>query len=587
MTSLFSFTEVRMKKSAAEEFVDLVAARIQAGCQVMFVPTGGQLRLTLKLLYRAAKKAGLGVLAEWDSVRGLEYHAFGKTEDEDAHGTIQNLNVPSSLLAHLVSGTALSKPSVLLRGDKPKRRGHEDEEDAELAEEDPDEIPSGLIVAHDLFAFLAPMPTLATSLKRYVVETGFNSGTHRFPLIVVGTLDQVPPTLAPYIVRVDLPYPELPEVAEAIGELFDNAGNEAIRAATAERRNEVAHLCLGMTLPDAIETVCTALVMTKKVDDGTMRLIEKEKAKIIRNVPGLSHVSRDDVRNTEIGGYEVLKEWCEEQRDAFNGKAAGKLDQPKGTLFIGSPGTGKSAAGRMVAKVFNLPLYMLDVSSVMAGVVGESERQMREALNAVSANRECVLLLDEIDKAMGGAHKTSGDSGVAKRMLGSLLTWMNDKKEKIFVVMTANRNDDLPPELLRPGRLDEIFFVDLPNKTERKAIFEIHLRKRGVEVVKDLSPVIEATHDFSGAEIERAVSAAMKRKAARNREWDGGVLTIDELVASATLVRPIAGIDPVSVDAIRDFGKKFLTSASRPEGNGKTKVPSVRKLRTDDDPSRN
>lgn len=569
--------------TSADEFVDLVVARIKAGCQAMFVATGGQLGLALELLHRAAVKAKYRVVCEWDGLSGCELIQYVKGQPNKSY-KVANTNSATVLLNELASGNLLNSSGK----DQNQLELDEENETRPLSEVEKEKTGAGsksvraLVIAHDLFSYFSPgqqgAVTLPSVLKRHIARSHFNNDEHELPLVILATHDNIPPAIRPYVVAIDLPYPEFPQIDAAVKSVLDSGGSK-LAGTPDSARNEMSRLCLGLTVPETVETVSTACVISKSFNDRTLEIVEKEKAKIIRGIPGLSHVSRKDVQAAEIGGYEVLRGWLEEQKAAYSGKAADKLDNPKGIMLVGSPGTGKSAAGRLVAKVFGSILFQFDISSVMAGIVGESERNLQLALDAVSANQDCVLLMDEVDKGLGGSHRQSGDSGTTKRMLGKVLTWMNDKKSRIFVVMTANRTDDLPPELMRPGRLDDVWFVDLPNKAERRAIFDIHTAKRGLTLMgPSFDSVIEATKDYSGAEIERVVVAAMRAKAAKNPDWLGHDLTVSELASAAASIRPISAIDADGVAAIREFGKK-LKAASLSEEESENKIRrSNRKL---------
>ena len=216
-------------------------------------------------------------------------------------------------------------------------------------------------------------------------------------------------------------------------------------------------------------------------------------------------------RFADVGGLHNLKEWLGRRRDAF--VDAKNKDRPKGILMLGIQGSGKSLSARAVAGLWQLPLLRLDMSAIYNKFIGESERNLREALALADVMAPCVLWIDEIEKSI---HASANDDGVSRRLLGSLLTWMSERQAAVFVVATANDISALPAELLRKGRFDEIFFVDLPDKTVRRSIFEIHLKRRQHSPADfSLDELANASEGFSGAEIEQAIVAALYRAAER------------------------------------------------------------------------
>ena len=209
-----------------------------------------------------------------------------------------------------------------------------------------------------------------------------------------------------------------------------------------------------------------------------------------------------------VGGLGRLKEWLKLREPAFTQEARQYgLPEPKGLALIGIPGTGKSLSAKMIASLWQLPLIRMDMGAVFGGLVGQSEENIRRALTLAETISPCVLWIDEMEKALATG---AGDSGTSLRVFGTLLTWMQDKKKPVFHVATANDVGRLPPELLRRGRFDEIFFLDLPNAEERKEIFAVHLRKRGRRAsAYDLTRLAVAAEGYDGAEIEQAIIDAM------------------------------------------------------------------------------
>ena len=237
------------------------------------------------------------------------------------------------------------------------------------------------------------------------------------------------------------------------------------------------------------------------------------------NRGGILQFEYDTAKFNDVGGLQKLKHWLTQRKPAFMNKAeASHLDTPKGILLIGVQGCGKSLAARATAGIFGLPLLRLDFANLYDKYHGETERNLRDSLNTADVMSPCVLWIDEIEKGLAGR---GGETGTTQRVLGSFLTWMAQKDSQVFVVATANDISELPPELVRKGRFDEIFFVDLPDAGIRELIAAIHLQNRGQQVDDfDLAQIAAATNGFSGAEIEQAVVSALYAAHAQKKSLD-------------------------------------------------------------------
>jgi SpoVK/Ycf46/Vps4 family AAA+-type ATPase len=215
----------------------------------------------------------------------------------------------------------------------------------------------------------------------------------------------------------------------------------------------------------------------------------------------------DTAKFADIGGLARLRQWLISRKPAFDGSAP-KLDAPKGMMLLGVQGCGKSLCARAAAGILNVPLLRLDFGSLYSKWHGESEKNLRDSLRAAEGLAPCVLWIDEMEKALAGGGE--GDGGVSRRVLGTFLTWLSEQRSRIFVVATANDITALPPELVRKGRFDEIFFVDLPQRAARADIFAIHARKRNISLsAPEAGALADRSEGFSGAEIEQAVVAAL------------------------------------------------------------------------------
>ena len=258
----------------------------------------------------------------------------------------------------------------------------------------------------------------------------------------------------------------------------------------------------------------------------------------LMNMDSVLHYEYDTAKMAEVAGLTNLREWLEARRAMMGRESGGdndapyQLDNPKGVLLFGVQGGGKSLAAKAIAGAFSLPLLRLDMAALYNKYIGESERNLREALALADLMHPCVLWIDEIEKGLA----EDSESGVSKRILGTLLTWMAERKTRVFVVATSNDISILPPELMRKGRFDEIFFVDLPGKAVRVEIFRIHMEKRGIDPTDfDLAELADASEGFTGAEIEQAIVSAVFAAVSAGTSVDE-----EELVRAISSTRPLS-----------------------------------------------
>ena len=286
----------------------------------------------------------------------------------------------------------------------------------------------------------------------------------------------------------------------------------------------------GVTVTDARRLVHNAIVDDHAITASDLPAVMRAKYELF-NRGGLVSFEYDTADFSAVAGLDRLKEWLERREPAFRGEA-GTPDAPKGVLLLGVQGAGKSLAAKAVAGQYSLPLLRLDFAVLYDKYIGETERNLREALAIADTMSPCVLWIDEIEK---GVASSDSDHGVSRRVLGTLLTWMAERRSRVFVVATANDIASLPPELMRKGRFDELFFVDLPTATVRAEILRIHLEARGQSAARfDLDRLAAAGDGFSGAEIEQAVVAALYSARARGEPLDTSHL-LQELDATRPL----------------------------------------------------
>jgi SpoVK/Ycf46/Vps4 family AAA+-type ATPase len=312
---------------------------------------------------------------------------------------------------------------------------------------------------------------------------------------------------------LDLPLPGADELGATLDEYVARAAKSlGVRVALQDgEREALVRAAQGLTLTELANALARAIVRDGAVDARTVGALHEEKRQIVRKSPALEYVPAGQALG-DIGGVEALKRWLESRASAFTERARRYgLPVPRGLLLVGVQGAGKSLCARCAAGQWALPLLRLDVGAVFSGLVGSSEANLRHAVALAEALSPCVLWIDEIEKGFAGADRGgAADGGTAARVFGSLLVWLQEKQAPVFVIATANSIEALPAELLRKGRFDEVFFVDLPSAAERLEILRIHLEKRRRDARGfDLETLAEAADGCSGAELEQAVIAGM------------------------------------------------------------------------------
>ena len=324
-------------------------------------------------------------------------------------------------------------------------------------------------------------------------------------MIILTPSARVPDELKDEVVLENLPLPGTDELQEVLNNLTKTSG--ARINLTQLGREKLVKAAVGLTVSQAQRVFAKAIVRDGALDDTDIDLVTGEKRQIIRESEALEFFPYTESMDN-VGGLKVLKEWLGLRDRAFSDRAREYgLPMPKGIALLGIPGTGKSLTAKMIGGLWRMPLLRLDVGALFGSLIGESEERTRRALHLAETIAPCVLWIDEMEKALahGGL-----DSGTSTRVFGSILTWMQEKQAPVFVVATANDISSLPPELLRRGRFDEIFFLDLPTIEERKDIFAVHLRKRRrLPQDFDLDRLAAASEGYVGAEIEQAIIDGM------------------------------------------------------------------------------
>ena len=334
-------------------------------------------------------------------------------------------------------------------------------------------------------------------------------------------------------------------------------------------RSRVVEACLGLTLEEVEKVLAKSVIRSYDLlgeQDFDIDTILAEKRHIIRK-SGILEFFESDRKFDDIGGLETLKDWLTKRERAFYPEAQRfGLPTPKGILLIGVPGCGKSLTAKSIGVFYKMPLLRLDVGRVFGSLVGSSEENMRKAIRTAEAVAPSILWLDELEKAFSGVQSSGqSDAGTTARVFGTFITWLQEKTSPVFVMATANDVSMLPPELMRKGRFDEIFFVDLPSPGERKVIVEIHIRRRGRNPEDfDIDKLVAATQGFSGSEIEQTIISAMYdvyEEATRLGDFSLDITT-EAIVQSSSEIIPLSYTMKERIDHLREWARSRARKAS-------------------------
>ncbi|MFG3710245.1 AAA family ATPase [Micromonospora sp. NPDC047730] len=400
------------------------------------------------------------------------------------------------------------------------------------------------------------------------LAAAFKSGPVPRTLVLVSPVLHIPVELEKDVTIVDFPLPTEAEIRRVLdGMIAANSASGRIRMSLDDLgRERFAKAALGLTLHEAENAFARAMVNDGVLDDGDLAVVHEEKRQTVRK-SGLLEFVDVTVDLADVGGLENLKRWLARRDGSWLAEAAAYgLPAPRGVLITGVPGCGKSLTAKAIAAAWGLPLLRLDVGRVFAGLVGSSEQNMRTAIRTAEATAPCVLWVDEIEKGFAGG---AGDSGTSARVFGSFLTWMQEKTRPVFVIATANDFEGLPPELLRKGRFDEIFFVDLPTRAERASIWRVHLARRlrnpavaGGLALDDalLGELAGLSEGYSGAEIEQAVVGGLFDAFAERRP-----LRRDDLVRALVSMVPLSVTQAERIDSVRSWADTRAVAATAAE----------------------
>ena len=394
-----------------------------------------------------------------------------------------------------------------------------------------------------------------------------NLKSSRKTIVFISSKLIIPCDMEKEISILDFELPNTEEILGLLNELIAGLKPESVDL-TEEDKILLSRSALGLTMQEAENAFCRAIVYLKGLNKEALSIIHEEKNQVVKKTGVLEFV-KSDLNIDDIGGLDNLKTWLLRRNNSWSEKAkAYNLPAPKGVLITGVPGCGKSLTAKAMSAIWGLPLLKLDMGKIFGGIIGSSEENMRKAIATAEAVSPSILWVDEIEKGFSGL-RSDGDSGTSARVFGTFLTWMQEKSKPVFIIATANDISSLPPELLRKGRFDEIFFVDLPTTKEREKIFKVHIKKitKNTTITHEISADDSVCHELAvasagyvGAEIEQIVITAMYEAFYQNR----GLNKNDILKAIRETV-PISNTQREQILALRVWAQERAVLATSPQ----------------------
>ncbi len=397
------------------------------------------------------------------------------------------------------------------------------------------------------------------AIARKVRDLGKKFAKNNTPssIFLTGAQMELPADVKAGAVNYELRMPDQSEyrhVIQSVVQSLSERGGTAVDASMLDL-NELSQALSGMTLNQARQAIAYAALSDGRLDSDDVNSVMEIKAKTIKEGGILEYFPAED--NThQLGGFANLKRWLESARQGFSAQAKElNLEPPKGIMIVGVQGCGKSLAAKVIARAWRLPLLKLDAGSLYESLVGATEKNFRQATSLAESMAPVVLWIDEVEKGFS-LNSGDADAGLSRRLFASFLTWLQEKDPGVFVVATANNLDALPPELMRKGRFDEIFFVDLPSDADRGQVWQIHLTIRKQDPARfDIPALVAASDGFSGAEIEQAVIAALYNCLHGQRPLDNG-----ELLKAISETVPLSVSRREDVTGLRDYAKDRFVS---------------------------
>ncbi len=405
--------------------------------------------------------------------------------------------------------------------------------------------------------------TLARELKR-----------SRKTLVLTSHSLDVPPDFMEEMTVIDFPLPDADEINYLLSLLVVP---EKLKLSQLSRE-QLVKACQGLSRARIQRVLAKAIAANQQITEQDIDSVLEAKRQAIRQTGILEFVTTHASLKS-VGGLDQLKQWVQMRQDSFTEEARSYgIPNPKGVLLAGIQGTGKSLSAKTIAHEWRLPLLRLDAGRLFGGLVGESESRVRQMIQIVEAIAPCVLWMDEIDKAFGNINAGSdGDSGTSRRVFGSLITWMQEKTSPVFIVATANNVQILPAELLRKGRFDEIFFLNLPTEQERREIFRVHLQRLRPSRLRefDLDFLARQSNQFSGAEIEQVIVDGMQRAFGRGTFGNRQDFKTEDIVQAIEETVPLAAIARNQIDALKQWA---ASTGARPASQDVQLVEELRQI---------
>ena len=404
---------------------------------------------------------------------------------------------------------------------------------------------------------------------RRLRDVGQKFSTNRRTLIITAPSIEIPSELTSLVEYLDLPLPERDRLREIIELTFKRLSRTFTLSLKLDAAgvDAMAANLRGLTEEEAERAVSQALVTRYALCPESVTDVLEAKKELLRHSGMLEFIANADTM-ASIGGLENLKHWLAERQGSWEDRAQKfGLDPPRGMIVLGVQGCGKSLCARAVAGEWRLPLVKFDTAAVYDKFIGETEKRIRKVFRVAESLAPCVLWIDELEKVFAGSgpDSASADAGVSSRLLAAFLSWMQDRKAPVFVAATCNNVTVLPPELIRKGRFDELFFVDLPNQAERKQIFSIRLTERKRQATVDLDSVATAAAGYSGAEIDAAVQSAMYAAYSKNTD-----VTTDTILKALKATVPLSVSRAEEIGALRHWAASRAVTASLPERFGQS-----------------
>ncbi len=378
------------------------------------------------------------------------------------------------------------------------------------------------------------------------------------PIIILSQIDNIPTQLTRLFKLIDYGLPNRNEILSYMNETINNIKavslkqNKQCKIPTQEELNNLVNSCLGLTIQEIQETVIESFI---KFKEANLDFITQKKIESIQK-SGVLDYKIPNITLEDIGGNEVIKQWLLEMKELFSDEAKEfGLKKPKGYLSVGVPGAGKTCLAEAFAGTMHMPLLSLSMGRIMSRFVGESERKIMQALDVAKASAPCILLIDEVEKALGGINSSNNtDGGVTARVFMEILKFLNDNDYGVYIIMTSNDVSQLPPELTRQGRLDAKWFFDFPKENERKEIFKIHFSKYNKEINSDLLDLaVSKTNNFTGAEIQEIVKNTIRKSFIRFKKDNNNELKEEDITSAINEIIPIFKTSKESILALKSY----------------------------------